>query len=374
MIDFSQFGALVGFGDSNTDSGAIATFLPNLLPASQGFVAGRFSNGPNYFDQIFAEISALDPLAYAPSTFFITDPDNAAFEFGANFSVGGATAIDDLGTQIASFATNLGLQTIFDGTVPDDALFAINLTGNDIGDFLDAYPDLDIPPAALADFITDVGAAYLGGFTSLVDLGTEHILVAGAQNVGSTPSAANEAFGGDALVGIAALTDFTASVSGAILGAITTTIVADPDVTFYYFEPDISAIFEDPTSVGLDPDLLTTPFIDDLNNPALNVTLDDIDQYAYIDDVHLTQQGQAELFVQAQMAVAIGGPDAVTNNVVTGTDGNDEIDAYAGDDLVDGGLGDDVLIGGLGNDTLIGGEGSDSLLGGDGADLLMGAM
>ncbi|MDO8262337.1 MAG: putative Ig domain-containing protein [Gallionella sp.] len=60
------------------------------------------------------------------------------------------------------------------------------------------------------------------------------------------------------------------------------------------------------------------------------------------------------------------------NDYITGTDGNDIIDALAGDDRVFGGEGNDVLQGGDGNDYLIAGAGDNTLLGGTGFDYLEG--
>ncbi|MEO0401490.1 MAG: calcium-binding protein [Pseudomonadota bacterium] len=71
--------------------------------------------------------------------------------------------------------------------------------------------------------------------------------------------------------------------------------------------------------------------------------------------------------------------EAVLENIVDGTTGNDQlkgsadldiITGGAGDDHLDGYGGDDVLNGGEGKDKLTAGEGNDTLNGGDGNDLL----
>jgi Ca2+-binding RTX toxin-like protein len=54
-----------------------------------------------------------------------------------------------------------------------------------------------------------------------------------------------------------------------------------------------------------------------------------------------------------------------------GTSGNDIITTSNGSDQVDGGAGDDILTGNAGVDTLIGGVGDDTLAGGDGGDFLV---
>ena len=69
----------------------------------------------------------------------------------------------------------------------------------------------------------------------------------------------------------------------------------------------------------------------------------------------------------AKANVASEGPD-----VLTGTAGNDVINALGGDDLVYGMAGDDVLDGGAGADSMYGGVGDDTVRGGEGGDYLAG--
>jgi Ca2+-binding RTX toxin-like protein len=67
----------------------------------------------------------------------------------------------------------------------------------------------------------------------------------------------------------------------------------------------------------------------------------------------------------ATVSVAVGGTQ-------TGGSSNDLLTGTAGNDSIDGGNGSDILIGYAGNDTLIGGNGTDFLLGSAGDDLLDG--
>jgi Ca2+-binding RTX toxin-like protein len=62
----------------------------------------------------------------------------------------------------------------------------------------------------------------------------------------------------------------------------------------------------------------------------------------------------------------------ILNNTVTGTSGDDVINALGGNDLVNGGAGNDLIRGGAGNDTLNGGLGDDTLDGGTGNDWMLG--
>ncbi|MBE9139173.1 calcium-binding protein [Nodosilinea sp. LEGE 07088] len=80
--------------------------------------------------------------------------------------------------------------------------------------------------------------------------------------------------------------------------------------------------------------------------------------------------------------VSIFRADASDRLLISGGDGNDQINAFhlapdriqltldggAGHDHLVGSAGDDTLVGGLGNDTLVGGLGADNLTGGEGQD------
>lgn len=81
-----------------------------------------------------------------------------------------------------------------------------------------------------------------------------------------------------------------------------------------------------------------------------------IDEFRFADGLVLTA---AEVLLLANTPSASG-------NSLTGTDGDDVIDAQGGDDIVYAHAGNDVLIGGAGNDYLSGGEGGDTYVVGTG--------
>ena len=60
------------------------------------------------------------------------------------------------------------------------------------------------------------------------------------------------------------------------------------------------------------------------------------------------------------------------DDVIVGSDGDDNIDAGPGDDWICGGPGDDSLDGGDGDDVVIGGTGDDGPSGGPGNDTVVG--
>ncbi len=71
----------------------------------------------------------------------------------------------------------------------------------------------------------------------------------------------------------------------------------------------------------------------------------------------------------------LGGNDTISghdgNDVITGGDGSDLVHGYWGNDWINGGTGDDKLYGDNGNDTLIGGTGNDTVTGGTGHDVFV---
>ncbi|MBF0346541.1 MAG: cadherin-like domain-containing protein [Magnetococcales bacterium] len=70
--------------------------------------------------------------------------------------------------------------------------------------------------------------------------------------------------------------------------------------------------------------------------------------------------------------IDLGGTDY--NDLLTGHQGDNDIEGGTGDDVIQGLGGADLLDGGAGNDTLTGGEGDDTLTGGAGNDLMDGGV
>lgn len=87
------------------------------------------------------------------------------------------------------------------------------------------------------------------------------------------------------------------------------------------------------------------------------------------DDAILGGTGNDQLRGGAGMDIIYGGDG---NDSVMGGAGDDALEGDEGDDIVDGGSGDDGMGGGAGNDVIRGGSGYDWLNGGDGDDILVG--
>lgn len=79
--------------------------------------------------------------------------------------------------------------------------------------------------------------------------------------------------------------------------------------------------------------------------------------------------GNASVFGKPLYATITGTPG---DDVLMGTNFNDEIRGLGGNDTINGGIGDDILYGDQGADILAGGGGNDSLYDGDGDDIVYG--
>ncbi len=421
-IDLTRFDSLFAFGDSLSDNGS-ASHLAGLTlglvddptPASKGYFQGRFSNGFNYVDQLYEEITGKSPNTYFSAAELISDigqefslPEGA--RNGVNFALGGATALPgfsdeeipaifdsfspDLQAQVSLLLTGIEEASFAEGalevlddffgveidlpTLPNDALYSFGFGGNDIFSFLDDFPDLSFTQADLDGFSASFNAAYRGGLNDLIDAGARHFLISGAPNGGVAPDIVSDLFPGDVFQTVEAVQPVTDALNDGLQSLLAELSGQHPNVNFFYFDPDVTPILESPEVFGLDPDLLSTPFIDDLETPGSGVTLDDLPNYAFIDDFHPTAAGQdfladsarAALSVEPDLDVFIFGGEA--GDTLEGGVGRDLLDGGAGDDVLTGFAADDVINGGAGADQLFGVAGEDLLVGGDGADRLYG--
>ena len=431
QIDLSQYDSLFTFGDSLSDNGS-ASHLADLTfglvddptPSEKGYFQDRFSNGYNYADQLYQEITGKSPATYFSAAELISEigqefslPDGA--RNGVNFALGGATALPgfndeeipaifdafspDLQAQVSLLLTGIegassaeGALEILDDvfgveielpTLPNDALYSFGFGGNDIFAFLDDFPDLSFTQADLDQFSARFTAAYRGGLNDLIDAGAKHFLISGAPNGGVAPDIVADLFPGDVFQSVEAVQPVTDALNNGLQTLLADLSKQHPNVNFFYFDPDVTPVLAHPEAFGLDPDLLSTPFIDDLEAPNSGVTLADLPDYAFIDDFHPTAAGQDFLADQARGALSVepdldafffGGDEGVGleggvgRDLIEGGAGGDVLTGYAAGDVIGGGDGDDQLFGVAGEDLLVGGAGADRLYGGNDADALAG--
>ncbi|MCI4662217.1 MAG: SGNH/GDSL hydrolase family protein [Neomegalonema sp.] len=428
QVDWSDFSSFFGFGDSLVDSGiaggiadlandGLSDNIDSPTREALGYVENRFTNGPNYFDQIHAEITGL-PVYEFPTTLNVIGELGESFslpdyaEQGVNFAIGGSTArssggediaaaidspiriVPDLANQIETFKLGLDGASFLDGplqiiddwfgvdsvlpTLSSSAMAGINFGGNDLFNFLDENPDLVITDQEIEAFTASYVDAYRSGIDELIDAGMRNFLIAGVPNVGLSPNTVFDYFGGDLRAAVDFVAPLVEQTNEALYSVLTEFSQQYPSVDFYFFAPDIAMVLDDPEAFGFDPDLLTTPFTDDFQDPTVEVTFADIGRYAFMDDFHPTLAGQELLFDQAAAAQHVGNDfDSFANgslgsDTLLGTAGRDLLNGLAGDDILSGGDGGDVLGGGAGDDTLTGGAGTDLIVAGNGRDILKG--
>lgn len=443
-IDYGAFDALFGFGDSLVDTGGytdLVDFVIALLAAqgedvsevetpftseSLGYFGDRFSNGPVYFDAISEAVTGESDASSFFALLGVADdaPTLAAGgEAGANFAVGGTIvdpdgALNVLGADLFDVETayylreqvdffirfyvdadiafddpdqaeafalldDLGLVQLENGVTLGDALFVVSLGGNDA-----------ILAAAAGGFDQ---AAYVASFTQayetelqrMIDGGGRNFMIVGAPNVGVSPAVANGLFGGDLNAALNGLDGLTDALNGALFDMAARLSEENEGVSVYLTEGDFEEIIADPAAIGVDPNLLTTPYhVDPFEPTDTDVQPEELDGFSWIDPLHPTTPIHEALFAEVSGAAhagslrydtlftadpgGIGLVGSVDAEVVVGGVGVDTISGGGGGDLIDGGLQNDVLRGGLDGDVLFGGGGDDRLFGDGGDDLLFG--
>lgn len=144
------------FGDSLSDSGNVTIASAGLLP-DNNYYKGRFSNGPNYADQLASKLNT--PLKPSRS-------------FGSNYAFGGAKSLD-VNAQVSNYKSNV------DNIAKPEAIYIIWTGGNDLLDILlneDTTNTLESAVAHIEDAIR-----------KLVSIGATKIVVPNQVNMGHLP-------------------------------------------------------------------------------------------------------------------------------------------------------------------------------------------
>lgn len=285
---FLPYDELFVFGDSLVDTGnaqigAAMLGLDDPAPAALGYFAGRFSNGPNFAD----DLSGL--LGDGLSEPYL------AMTGGTIFAFGGAQAREQAGDLSPSFIEQLGLFAGSGQTIGGDDLVLVTLGGNDIRSVV-----RDTGPV---DF-TDTLEAMRDGLLALIGAGARTIVVTGLPDIGRLPAtrlvALNEM--DPAIIPVATARSEYLNEQFALLAG-TLNAVTNADVRFFdllAFQRDLEA---NPAAFGLPADLDTTSFCQAGGPPAV---LGGCEGYLYFDPVHPTAQ------VHEVIAAAIADRVAVT--------------------------------------------------------------
>jgi outer membrane lipase/esterase len=257
--------SLYVFGDSLVDGGNafIGTGGVQASP-DNGYYMGRFSNGPNFADDL------SNALLGQP----LTVP---ALAGGTNIAVGGTTA-QHLFAGDFSFIEQASIFPTFTGsaTIPASALVLVTFGGNDVR-ATDTIPGQVSFQQAATDFTTALGLLYADGARNFV--------ITGSPDIGLLPDSVIETGGNQAQLDL--LTQRSQQISDLFQG-VTTSFDALPGVnaTFFDLFGFEHALLADPTAYGLPANLNTaTPCqIIGGGSPQISNCTDSL----YFDDIHPT--------------------------------------------------------------------------------------
>ncbi|CAO2176738.1 unnamed protein product [Urochloa humidicola] len=198
------FRRVFAFGDSLTDTGNFLLSVPDdfpdparNLPYGQTFFgrpSGRYSDGRNLLD-FFAEAFGLP--------FVPPHLGGGDFEYGANFAVGGATALDgsffrergveptwtphSLGEQMQWFkklrSSVAPLETERSDMMSNSLFFVGEVGGNDYNHLIVRDKSLD----ELHELVPNVVGAISNAITDLISLGAKKLVVPGNFPIGCVP-------------------------------------------------------------------------------------------------------------------------------------------------------------------------------------------
>lgn len=265
---------VVVFGDSLSDPGNGFAFVKTsstppdfglnaLLIPSAPYARGghHLTNGPTWIEQLAGSLGAERSVLPA---FVGSNP------YAMNFAIGTARARDDgtdpsLSFEVAAFLQKTG------GRAPADALYVIEVGGNDVRDAIVAGN----PAQGLA--VLQAAASSVAANISLLRArGASRFLVWNVPDVGLTPAAR--------LSGTtAAATLATQTYNGLLVTALTPLLLSGVDIVPFDANAFITAIFNNPAPYGLsnvvDPCVMP-------NAPPF--TCQTPDQYLFWDGIHPT--------------------------------------------------------------------------------------
>jgi len=187
-VSASAYDSIYIFGDSLSDTGNAKVFSGN---SENPYFPERFSNGPVAVDYVTGAFG----LTATPSLFLLGG------EFGNNYAVGGAKAVDEDGDE-TTFDTNLPTQVntflaYHLGQAPEDALYVLIMGGNDLfaaqgirAGIVAAETGAErsaIRKASRASVITAVETLE-AQVMKLVAAGAKNILIGNAPDIGAVPA------------------------------------------------------------------------------------------------------------------------------------------------------------------------------------------
>ena len=296
---------LVIFGDSLSDSGNAfalvgeASTPPSysfsdpaaLLVPDKAYARGghHFTNGATWIEQL------ARPMGLAGSA----RPVLLSSGGGTNFAVGGARSAPDssgvdLSSQVQAFlAAASGHQA------PADALYVVEIGGNDVRDALIVASSGGDPTSIL----NAAAQSIVGNIASLYGAGARKFLVWNVPNVGRTPAA--QAFGPGAVAGGAQLASF---FNAGLANAFYSNDPAHPGLTALL--PGINIVtFDAYTLLDTIHDTPAAFGLSNVQSPCVQPNVapyfcQNADEYLFWDGIHPTAAAHAIIAQRAAAAIA----------------------------------------------------------------------
>ncbi|MDY6783513.1 MAG: SGNH/GDSL hydrolase family protein [Cyanobacteriota bacterium] len=278
----SEITGIYAFGDSVTDTGNLLSATGGALPPSPFFFNGRFSNGPNWIDELAQSLNLSSPTPFL-SGLPPTD--------GVNFAVGGTTTgfenildlpgLPALQQQVAAFAAPLQAA----GQLADpNGLYIVWGGGNDyLPTTSQTFTPFETPDQTIQNLTVAI--------TALANVGAKHILAVNLPDLGVTP----RVLGNDPLFPLSAddpspseLNDLVQAHNSELLDALASLRQSLPETNLIAY--DVNSVFDaavsDPASFGLtnvtEPCLFTPSCFSDTVQQQ---------QYLFWDGIHPTARG-----------------------------------------------------------------------------------
>jgi outer membrane lipase/esterase len=232
-----QFGTIVAFGSSVTDTGNSCNLVPKeYCTPSPPYAAGKYSNGALWIETVASSLGA----SAAGSRFGGT---NFAYAGARTTAIPGAATqlVPNMAVQLEQYFAAYGYQS------RPQTLFAVDgiTFGNDVTDALTlAATDPTAPTRILTNAVTSIVTIMQRLYAS----GARHIVLANSTNLGLTPQV--QAMGAAA---VAAATQLSATFNGALAQQVAALKATSPGLNIYTIDVFTLAgqAAANPASLGL---------------------------------------------------------------------------------------------------------------------------
>jgi outer membrane lipase/esterase len=266
-----QFTRAIGFGDSLTDNGNIATANGGVVPNYLPLTLTRFSNGPVWFEQLFGSAGTFFTSPVPPNT------GNIDYAFGGSRTTGAQTPGPTTQEQIGTFLLR-------GGQFGANDVVTLWAGANNIFQGLTVAAGNPATAAATMSGIATTAATDVGAqVRQLAAAGARTIVVANLPGFDTVPQ-----FAGTTAAQLAGFS--TSTFNSALASNLAAAAAASPGINIVTV--DVAALF---TAVQANPSAfgfanatqgcVTTPSC--VSNPAAYNT------FAFWDGVHPTQAGHA---------------------------------------------------------------------------------